>query len=142
MTETTDRCPSYLIDRILITATFIACSPPLCSHRGAPPFLHPSHVLLYFSLKLISILQESLQFVDFSETTLSSCGISVGISLSPQEYSSHLEMTEVQEKPCQSELVTGTDLGKVEDRNHVGDLGALGADELGSRGQLSSEHDF
>lgn len=32
--------------------------------------------------------------------------------------------------------------GESEERNHVGDLGALEAEELGSGGQSSSEHDF
>lgn len=113
MTEMTDRCPSYLIYRILITATFIAAVLPLCSHGGAPLFLHPSHFLLYLSSKLISILGESLQFTDVSETMLSSYGMFVGNSLSPQGDSAHFEMTEVQEKSFQPDLVAGTDLGKV-----------------------------
>lgn len=82
MTEMTDRRASYLIYRILITATFVTAAPPLCSHAGVPPF-HSSHFLLHLSSKLISILPESLQFADFSETGPSSSGKFVGVFLSP-----------------------------------------------------------
>lgn len=32
--------------------------------------------------------------------------------------------------------------GESEERDHLGDLGVLGVEELGSGGQLSSERDF
>lgn len=141
MTEMTDRRASYLIYRILITAIFVTAAPPLCSHRGAPPS-HPSHFLLYLSSKLISVLPESFQFADFSETRPSSSGKFVGVLGVGEGVFSTLRNDRGSGKAMATIIGGWHQSGESEEINHVGDLGALEAEELGSGGQSSSEHDF